>query len=355
MAVQTYSLHAGRINKFKGQILAHAVPDEVLSRHGRQMKMPQRTGDTYIARRYIPFNATTTNYNTQNRFFQDANGDRGAAYVALHATAEGVTPTPDTMTPVDVQVVVKEYSCLYAYTDKTYHLYEDDIPAEMVKHTGERVTLVNEMVIYGALKASTNAWFSGGTTMGTTDEGLTLGFIRNISSNLQANHGKMVNSVLAAGPNYGTSAVERGYFVFVHTDAEPDIRDLPGFIPAAKYAQGKALDNELGTVERFRFITSPDLVARQNAGAAVGATGLKSTGGANIDVYQFVVAAQDAWSKIAVRGLDSVDPTFLKPGQKSKSDPLGQRGYVGALWWFACMVENDGWLAVGNCGLKEQT
>ena len=35
----------------------------------------------------------------------------------------------------------------------------------------------------------------------------------------------------------------------------------------------------------------------------------------------------------ALRGGDSLDPTHLKPGQKDKSDPNGQRGYVGALWW----------------------
>jgi len=90
----------------------------------------------------------------------------------------------------------------------------------------------------------------------------------------------------------------------------------------------------------------------QNGGAAVGATGLYSTTGSSLDVYTLIVLAQDAFSQIAVRGLDSLDPTFLPPGQKSKSDPHGQRGYAGTIWWKACMIENNGWMAVGQVGSK---
>jgi N4-gp56 family major capsid protein len=112
------------------------------------------------------------------------------------------------------------------------------------------------------------------------------------------------------------------------------------------------MDNELGKCEDFRFITSPELVSILDGGAAVGATGLQSNLGTSVDVYQFIVAAADAWSQVAVRGLDALDPTFLPPGQKSKSDPLGQRGYAGTSWWKATLVENNGWMAVANCGVK---
>jgi N4-gp56 family major capsid protein len=242
---------------------------------------------------------------------------------------------------------------LYGFTDKTYDLYEDDIPQAMIEQVGERVTLVNEMIIYGALKACTNQFYGGsGISRSTVNGALTLGLIRKITKSLQANHGKPVNKVLSASANYGTDAVAEGYTVYCHTDLEPDIRDLPGFVPVEKYATGTAMPNEIGKAERFRFVTSPDLPALQDAGAAVGATNLYSTTGTNVDVYQFIVTAQDAWSQIAVRGKDSLDPTFLPPGQKSKSDPHGQRGYAGTIWWKAIMIENNGWMAVGNVGAK---
>ena len=133
---------------------------------------------------------------------------------------------------------------------------------------------------------------------------------------------------------------------------EPDIRDLPNFTPAEKYSSGTPMANEIGKCERFRFITSPDLPSIQDGGAAIASNGLYSTTGTSNDVYPFIVTAQDAWGQIALRGKDSLSPTFLPPGEKSKSDPMGQRGYVGTQWWKAVMIENQGWMAVGNVGSK---
>ena len=351
MGMQTFALTPGRINMFKGQILKHAVPVEVLAKGGRQVKFPKNNSDTYVARRWVPYGATTTN---PNQFFANANTDRAADMVNAHLTQEGVTVLPESITPMDTSVVMQQYSCLYGFSDKTYDLYEDDIPQAMQEQIGERVALVNEMIIYGIVKASTNQWYGGGSTAvsrSTVSGKLTLPLIRKIVKSLQANHGKSVTRVLSASNQYGTDAVSSGFIVYCHTDLEPDIRDLPGFTPVEKYASGTPMPNEVGKCERFRFVTSPDLPAYQNAGAAIGTTGCYSTTGTLIDVYPLIISAEDAWSQVAVRGKESLDPTFLPPGQKSKSDPFGQRGYAGTIWWKAAMVENSGWLAVANVGV----
>lgn len=348
--MQTFGLTKGRINKFKGQILKHAVPQEVLSKGGRQVPMPRNESDTYVARRFLPYGATSTDI---NQFYQNGPGDRVNALIQAHLTQEGVTGAPESIVPQDITVVVNQYDCLYGFTDKTYDLYEDDIPEAMIQQIGERVTLVNEAIIYGALKAGTNQYYGGsGTSRNTVNGSLMLNLLRKITKNLQANHGKMVTSQIKASPNFDTSAVSAGYFVYCHTDLEPDIRDLPDFTPVEKYASGAPVPYEIGKCERFRFITSPDLPSYQDAGAAVGGTGLQSTSGVNVDVYPLIVTAGDAWSQIAVRGLDAVDPTYLPPGDKSKSDPHGQRGYAGTIWWKAVMIENDGWMAIANVGIS---
>lgn len=347
---QTFSLTPGRLNKYKGQILSHAVPAEVLSRQGRQVEMPKGQSDTYVARRFLPYGATTSAPNT---FFPTATGDRGNVIVQAHLTQEGVTPSPESIVPMDVTTVVQQYSCLYGFSDKTFYLYEDDIPKEMIKQVGERIALVNELINWGTLRSCTNNYYGGtGTTLATVNGAVTLGFLRKITKSLQANHAKPVNSVLKPSQLYGTDAVAEGFTIFCHTDMEPDIRDLPGFTPAEKYASGKPMEHEIGKVERMRFITSPDLPSFQDGGASVSGLNLYSTSASNIDVYPIVVVAQDAWSQLAVRGLSSLDPTYLPPGQKSKSDPFGQRGYAGSIWWKAALVENNGWMAVGYVGLK---
>jgi N4-gp56 family major capsid protein len=357
MALQTFSLTPGRINKFKGQILAHAVPVEVLGKTGRQIQLPKNNSDTYVARRWLPYGATALNQNTINRFFQDGIGNRDQAVIQAHQIQEGVTPGPDSIVPQDITVVIQQYGCLYGFSDKTYDLYEDDIPKAMIEQIGERVTFVNEMIIYGALKACTNVYYAGAgaNSVGSVSGALTLGMIRKIAKNLQANHGKPVNRVLGASGKYGTDPVAEGFTVYCHTDLEPDIRDIPNFTPSERYASGTPMPNEIGKCERFRFITSPDLPSIQDGGGPVGATGLYSTTGALIDVYPFIVTAQDAWGQIAVRGKESLNPTFLPPGDKSKSDPMGQRGYAGTIWYKAVMIENQGWMAVGYTGSKVLT
>ena len=350
MTMQTFGLSAGRLNRFRGEILKHAVPVEVLAKGGRQVKFPKNNSDTYVARRWLPYGSTTTN--NGNQFFSNATGDRGNVLAQAHLVQEGVTPTPDSITPQDVTVVMQQYSCLYGFTDKTYDLYEDDIPKAMQEQIGERVALVNEMINYGVLRASTNQYYGGtGTSRSTVNGRLTLNLVRKVVKALQANHGKNVTSVLGASNQYGTDAVAPGFIVYCHTDMEPDIRDLPGFVPAEKYATGSPMPNEVGKCERFRFVTSPDLPSYQDAGAAVGSLGLYSTTGTSIDVYPLIIAAADAWSQVAVRGKESLDPTFLPPGQKSKSDPHGQRGYAGTIWWKAAMIENASWIAIANVGV----
>ena len=41
MTMQTFALTTGRLNKYKGQILKHAVPLEVLGKTGRQVQFPK--------------------------------------------------------------------------------------------------------------------------------------------------------------------------------------------------------------------------------------------------------------------------------------------------------------------------
>jgi N4-gp56 family major capsid protein len=350
MTMQTFALTPGRINKFKGEILLHAKPYEVLSKQGRQVQMPKKSSDTYVARRFLPYGASTAN---QNQFFQNGAGDRGNAMVQAHLTQEGVTPSPDSIVPFDVTEVVQQYSCLYGFTDKTFNLYEDDIPAQMKTQIGERVGLVNEMIVYGKLKSCTSQFYGGtGTSRATVAGPMTQTLQSAVVRFLMANHAMPVTKVLKASANYGTDAVAPGYFAFAHTDLERQIRDLPNFTPAEKYASGTPMENEIGKCERFRYILSPDLPSFQDAGAAVASfsgtgTGY-STSGVNLDVYPVIVLGADAFSQISVRGLDALDPTFLPPGEKSKSDPLGQRGYAGTSWWKAAMIENQQWMAVVN-------
>lgn len=355
MGTQAYGSQSQRIGRYKGGILGHAIPQEYLGRWGRQIKMPKNSSDVIIQRRWLPYGATATNGNTQNRFFQDGNGDRSAAIAAAHQTAEGITNLPDSITAVDVSCTMLEYSCLYSWTDKVEDVYEDDIPEQMKKQIGERVAFVNEQIIWGVVKAGTNAYYGGsGTSVATVNGKITLPMLRRITQNLKANHAMPVTSMLKASALYGTDAVRMGFVVVAHTDMQADIEDLPKYTPVELYASGKAMPGEIGKCAEFRFIMHPDLPPLQNAGAAIGTSGFKSTSGSNNDVYPFVVFAEECFAQVAFRGMSAMDPTYLAAKEKTKSDPHGQRGYAGTRWWKGVYRENEGWMACGNVAVTNQ-
>lgn len=345
MTTQAYNTVTARINKAKGAILKHAMPHMVLGITGDQHKHEKNNSDTVLFRRWLPHGAATTNSTTINQIVVDANA---------HLTQEGVTPDADTITAQDITVQLNQYSALYMYTDKAANLYEDDIPAAQKEQCGERMGLVKEMVSYGALKGITNKFYAGGTSRATVDATISLGLLRSISRSLLGNGGKMITGVLDASPKYNTAPIGAAFLVFCHTDMENDIRELPNFKEVAEYGSRTIVhENELGSCDRYRFIVSKELKPIADSGAAVGTTGLISTSASNIDVYPVIVVAKNAWANVALRGMNSFDVTHIPASQKSKDDPLGQRGYIGAIFWDAAFIQNDGWAAVAECGATD--
>jgi N4-gp56 family major capsid protein len=247
---------------------------------------------------------------------------------------------------------MSQYAVLYSYTDKVADLHEDDIPGDQKRQVALEMGLVREMIRYGEMKAATNVQYSGGTSRVTVDEGITYNGLSLMARTLMANGAQMKTSILSPGPDYDTSAIEAGFIVFVHTDAEHDIRQLQDFVPVAKYASRKPLSpDELGSVGRFRFITSKELASYADSGAAIGTTGLYSTTGTSIDVYPFIVCAEDAVFDLALNV--NFDVTHIPAKTKTKEDPFGQRGYVGSIFWSAAKVVNGGWCGVIEAGITD--
>ena len=341
MTAQTYGLPAGRINKIKGEMLAIAEPVEVLALGCSMKPFPKNKGDTMIYRAVIPTGGSTANANSINRWNVNA---------AAHQVQEGVTPPAESLSYRDVTVVIQQYAVLYSYTDKAANLSEDDIPKDQIDQTARRMGLVREMIRYGVMKAASTVQYAGGLSRATVASTINFNGLSQMSRTLKGNHGEMKTMILAPGPAYDTSAIEASFIVFVHTDAEHDIRRLEDFVPLAKYAGRKPISpREFGSVNNFRFITSPELGAYQDAGATVAATGLYSTTGTNIDVYPYVVCAEECVNDVALNA--NFDPSHIPANLKTKEDPLGQRGYVSSSFWSAAVVTNPGWIGVIEAGI----
>lgn len=339
MSIQSLNNPAQRIGRLKGEILAHATPVAVLTLFGQQKQIPKNVGATVVYRRWLPYGGATTNSNTINRWVVDA---------GAHQLNEGVTPEADTLTPQDITVSLQQYGVLYSLTDRTVDLSEDDVPSEMKKQTGERVGLIREKVCYGVVKGCTNVYYTNGASRTAVNSKININALRRVSRNLQANHAQRITGMLSMSQDFGSTGVEAAYVVIAHTDAEADIRDLPNFKNVSEYGQRKTISPyEIGSCENFRFILSPELDAYADAGGSGSTNGVYCTTSTTAaDVYPFIVTGEDAWGQVALRGSQSLTPTYIAPNEITKDDALGQRGYVGAKFYMNAVMLNQGWAAV---------
>ena len=350
MTIQNYSTVASRnLIRAAQDMLDHAEQITVLGDFGVQREMPQNQTDTLVFRRTLPFGATTAGTTLEGSARYAGTPVITASNFVL---AEGTTPNANTITFQDVTVSLVNYGILYKYSSKVELMYEDDIPAELVKQTGETMAEILELVRYGVLKAGSTVVYSNGTTRVGINTAVTLNTFRKAARTLESNRAKRVTSRLSSGPNYGTRAVQPAYLVFHHTDVSADVRNLQGFTKVEEYGSVKPVhDREIGAAEQFRFIDSPLLAPFLAAGAAVGSTGLLSAGAANIDVYPVLVVAADAWGQVALKGMSAIKPISLKPSTINHANPLGMFGYVGANTWFAAVRLNEPWMARVECGV----
>jgi N4-gp56 family major capsid protein len=141
--------------------------------------------------------------------------------------------------------------------------------------------------------------------------------------------------------------------VFIHTDMESDVRDLPSFVPVAKYGSQKPVhEREVGSVERFRIITSPYFRPFLVAGGTVSAGAFLSNGGTSgtvADVYPIMVVAQEAWAQVSLKGMNAITPIYLPAKQITHANPMGQFGYVGANFYKSAVRLNENWMVRIEC------
>ena len=349
MSIQNYGTVASRnlIRAAQG-MLEHAQPITVLGDFGTQREMPQNSTDTLVFRRTLPFGASTAGTTIENSSRYVGTPDITASNFVL---AEGVTPNANTISFQDVSVQLQQYGVLFKYSSKVENLYEDDIPGEMVKLTGETLAEVMEMVRYGVLKAGSTVIYANGSSRSAINTAISLNAIRKAARTLESNRSRRVTSRLAPGVNFGTRAVQPAYVIFCHTDAVSDIRNLPGFTRVEEYGSFKPIhDREIGACEDFRFISSPLLKSFAAAGSAT-LNGMLSVGAANVDVYPFIIIGEDCWGQVALKGMSAIKPVVLKASQTNHANPLGQFGYVGASTWFATVRLNDAWMARIEAGV----
>jgi N4-gp56 family major capsid protein len=310
-----------RINIYaEPKMLMVADPIIVLGKLGMTKVMPRNKSQTIEWRRAKPFAAVTT------------------------PIAEGVTPNTTKFAFENVRGTLRQYGMVTNWTDIIEDTHEDPVVQEMVGQMGDNFGRTIEALNWAKLRAGTNVYYANGSARAAVNTTLTLNMQRRVVAGLKRQKAKKKTSMLAPSVNYQTRAVEAAYVAVAHTDLEPSIRDLPSFVPTSEYGSRSTISPfEIGSVEEVRYITSPDLDPFLDAGGTP--TGVRSNGGSAADVYPILYFGEEAFGTVALRGYDSVKPTLIPAGTKTKDDPLGQKGVAGWKTWHECVILNQSWMA----------
>ena len=312
------------------EMLEHARPIIVLADYGQSKPMPRNKAEQVKFRRPIPYVVSTTQL------------------------TEGVTPTSHKTSYVDVPATMGQYGDIAEITDRVADMSEDPVLKDMSVLAGEQAAETIEMVTWGIIKAGTNVVYgaSGDTQRSDVNDPISLNAQRTCTRFLHAQRGRVLSTKMSSSVQYGSEAIAPAYLAFGHTDLDADIRDIPGFTPCEKYGSMKALPYEIGKVETVRYILTPLLEPFLATGSAT-LNGMLADDSANVDVYPLVVIAKEAYGLVPLRGSGAIHPTVLNPGVASKSDVLGQRGYVGWKTWFVCVVLNQAWMVRMEVGATD--
>lgn len=299
------------------KMLEHAAPVVVLDRFGDSKQMPKNKGVNIKFRRPRVFTAVT------------------------QPLVEGVTPAATQFTFEDVSARLYQYGQVVEITDVIEDTHEDPVLNEAAKQAGENIGRTIEALTYGVLKAGTNVFYANGSARTDVNTPVTVNKLRAVARFLKAQKAMKITEVMDGGPKWGMVPVEASFIAVCHTDLEADLRGLANFKVVADYANRRTVhEQEFGTLEDFRFVSSPDLAPWLAGGAA--STSVVNTGG-TADVYPILCFGKHAYGTVPLRGQGAVSPAIFRP-TPTKEDPLGQRGVVGWKTWFCALILNQAWM-----------
>lgn len=318
------------------EFLMRALPLLTIEKFGKQVALPKNETKTVKMRRYF-LTGGTGGYS----------GNTGAYNLPLATTplTEGETPAGTKMAYKDVSVDIAQYGNWTGFTDFFMDTHPDVPPVirEFSDILGEQAALTKEVLTYNVLKAGTNVAYANGSARNAVNTPITLTLIRNAVRTLKNQNIGMITSVQGSTVNFNTQPIEAAYIALIHPNCESDVRNIDGFISVKHYAQGKAFDGEIGSVENVRFVASTVFSAFPDAGGAKGT--MLSTTGTNADVYPVLILGKDAFNIVPMRANSSTKEVPASVAvvypKATETDPLGQRGVISWKMYHASVICNE--------------
>lgn len=311
-------------------LLERAMPYMVLEKFGQTYPLPTNSTQTAKWRRY---------------FLQGATGAAGAAGngnfytpLALTPLVEGVTPAGNRLANQDYTCALSQYGDYVTITDVVEDTHEDPVLKESTEIIAEQAAMTIETVRFNILKAGTNVFYANGTARTDVNTAVSLALQRQITTSILRQNGKMITSIVKSTADFRTEPVEAAIWAVCHPDLETDIRSMSGYINPKQYGTVSPHENEVGAVERVRYVTSTIFAPWADIGGAKGA--MRSTTGTLADVYPIFYLAKNAYGIVPLKGKSAITPMVVS-AKPAPGDPLAQRGTVGWKAWQGAVILQD--------------
>jgi len=299
------------INYFYDRVmLKKAKPLLVHTRWAQVRDIPAKQGDDIRFRRYVLLTAATT------------------------ALTEGVTPAGSELSVAHVYATVAQYGDYVTFSDKLLLTTYDPILIESADILGQQAGNTLDQLTRNILVATDTKQYAStaeDTNQITAAMKMTKAEVKEAVRTLKGGNASMITSQIDPFTGFNTSPVAAAYIGICHPDTTFDLEDIPGFIKVEEYGQKKAMEGEVGALNKVRFIETTNAYVEEDAGSG------------EIDVYHTLILASEAYgiSRISGAAMENiVHPT----GSAGSADPLNQRQTTGWKATFVAVILNQAFL-----------
>ena len=285
-------------------LLERAVPADIHGRFGQNRPITKRNGNQIKFRRYSALTAATT------------------------PLTEGVTPAGSSLAVTDLTATLAQYGDYVTLSDMVDMVNQDAVLTEAGNVLGEQAGYTIDQVRRDVLVAGTSVAYANGANRAAVNTVLTGGLIKMAVRALKRQNAKKITEAISAKTGVGTVGIRASFIGLVHPDTEGTLKAITGFVPVNQYAsQMELLEDEVGSLDEVRFVSSTNGKVFANGGAT-GGTNVISTGGTNADVYATLILAANAYGVVPLSG-EAMSNIVKALGSSGTADPLNQRATSG--------------------------
>jgi N4-gp56 family major capsid protein len=282
------------------------------------------------------------------------------------------------MQRIELEGTIAKFGFFDEYTQESMDF---DTDADLLMHiTTESVKAANEItedqlqidllngagVVRYAGNATSTASLNGSTAAGNAEDVVAYDDLVKLSIELTNNRCEKNTKVITGSRMIDTKVVNAARYAYIGSELEPALMRLTdyhgerAFIPVAQYGAATTIARgEIGAVHDFRFISVPEMMHWDGAGATVDPTdevcywsGDAAGTDGNVNVYPILVVGNESFTTIGFQ-TDGKTVKFkikhAKPGSDisyGRDDPFGETGFYSIKWYYGFMLLRPERLAI---------